>query len=167
MIAVFALAAVSCVKEGTSRFEGNWSFKTSGTVQLSSAASGDAADGGAVSETRTASILTESGQMDIVTVDKTSGQMVVTMNVLGGDAVVMDAVATGRTIDITPFTRKAAIVMADMINAHADVTVSGTGVRYDDIIIFDLVYEGGFEYLTTSYELKGSCIKCVAKLNDY
>ena len=62
MISALSLLFVSCSKEGPARFEGNWSYKTSGTVTL-------VPTSGSSSEQVTATIVNESGQMDIMTAD--------------------------------------------------------------------------------------------------
>ena len=58
MISALSLLFVSCSKEGPARFEGNWSYKTSGTVTL-------VPTSGSSSEQVTATIVNESGQMNV------------------------------------------------------------------------------------------------------
>lgn len=155
-----ALAAAGCTKDGPDLFKGNWSFKTSGTVVLTLSGSS------AGTETMTASIVTESGQMDIITADKDLGDMVITMNAVLGDAVVMNAVAKGDSLTVDRFSRRVRLQVG-MDTVDADVNVSGGARRYDDTIIFDLEYAGMCTYNGNGYVIGGSDIRCVAKLNDY
>ena len=155
-----ALAAAGCTKDGPDLFKGNWSFKTSGTVVLTPSGSS------AGTETMTASIVTESGQMDIITADKDLGDMVITMNAVLGDAVVMNAVAKGDSLTVDRFSRRVRLQVG-MDTVDADVNVSGGARRYDDTIIFDLEYAGMCTYNGNGYVIGGSDIRCVAKLNDY
>ena len=152
-----ALAAAGCTKDGPDLFKGNWSFKTSGTVVLTPSSG---------SGSLTASVVTESGQMDIITTDKDLGNMVITMNAVLGDAVVMDAVARGDSLTIDSFNRMVRLQVG-METVSADVTVSGGARRYDDTVIFTLEYTGVCTYNGSGYIIGGSDIKCVAKLNDY
>ena len=62
MISALSLLFVSCSKEGPARFEGNWSYKTSGTVTL-------VPTSGSSSEQVTATIVNESGILEIAGVD--------------------------------------------------------------------------------------------------
>ena len=48
---------------------------------------------------------------------------------------------------------------------EVDVTVSGTGRRYGDSVIFDLTYDGAYESDGVEYEIVGSDVECVAKMN--
>ena len=151
----------SCSKEGPARFEGNWSFKTSGTVVLTPSASGSS------ELPDTVRIASESGRMDIVTADKSSGAVLITMNAILGDAVVMNATASGNRVDITPFERMVQLSSDAGVGVSANVTVSGYGERYDDTIIFRLEYSGHCTRQQVEYTVGGSNIVCVAKLNDF
>ena len=159
MISSLSLLFVSCSKEGPARFEGNWSYKTSGTLTL-------VPTSGSSSEQVTATIVNESGQMDIITADKDLGDMVITMNAVLGDAVVMNAVAKGDSLTVDRFSRRVRLQVG-MDTVDADVNVSGGARRYDDTIIFDLEYAGMCTYNGNGYVIGGSDIRCVAKLNDY
>lgn len=130
-------------------------------------------------DSTTISISTESGQMDITEIDRSTGDMVITMNVTGGDMVVYYAVAEGDKIVLTPQDRHFSLGTAsahigtvdeawdvDATSMEADVTVSGTGVRYDNIILFDLKYDGTYTYNDIKYDILDSKIDCRAKLNE-
>lgn len=160
MISALSLLFVSCSKEGPARFEGNWSYKTSGTVTL-------VPTSGSSSEQVTATIVNESGQMDIMTADSKSGQVLITMNALLGGATVMKGTAVDKRIDIEPFQKTVELVTANVDAAATSVSVSGYGERFDDTIIFYLEYEGDCTLEQTDYRIGGSDIVCIAKLNDF
>ena len=70
----------SCGK--ISRFQGNYSFKTSGTVTMERASVNDA-----TKEEIKSALTSESGQMNILS--KGGDSLIVTMSIIGGDVVVM------------------------------------------------------------------------------
>lgn len=161
-VAVILFVACACEKEGAPRFEGNYTFKTGGT--LSSRPSGDTS-----AELSDIAIVPESGQMDIITTDKSSGDMIVTMNILGGTVVTFSAKADGMTLTLSAVKRQVSLsppnVSSDLLRPLADVEVRGIGERFDDIIIFRLDYKGRYTYSGTEYEIVESTVDCVAKMN--
>ena len=64
--AAVILTAVSCTKEGPSRFKGNYTFKTSGTITVRP-------EGDDQAGTTVFTLSDENGQMDVVARDKSSG----------------------------------------------------------------------------------------------
>lgn len=161
-ISVVAMLSCACAKEGPSWFRGSYSFKTSGRVCVTEKDNPDA-----VAEWH--DIHTESGQMHIVETDRKSGKMIVTMNVLTGDAVVFDAVAEGSTLVLSPVSRNISVSYgtSEAITVRASVEVGGTGTRYDDMLIFDLNYTGGYKTLDgKEYEIVETDASCIAELND-
>lgn len=169
----------ACSKEGPGRFEGNYSFNTSGTLTLAPHNTGSDTGGSGSGETGstdgidnvlTVSIPSEGGQMDIVTADKKSGNMMVTMRPLGGGVHVFDAVADGKTITLQPADRILSISWNGGLissTATANVTIGGYGERYNDVIIFRLDYTGTCTAPDgTIYDITASRVDCVAKEND-
>lgn len=132
---ILSMLAVSCTKEGAPRFKGNYTFKTSGTVTVSPA-------GDESAEPQKLKLLDENGQMDVVVSDKNTGEMIVAMNILGGSVLTFNAVADGKTLTITPFSRQLTIPVTDegslLETAYpvASVTVSGYAERYADALMF-------------------------------
>lgn len=166
-LAIFtvALAFVSCQKTGVDLFKGNYSFKTSGNISLQEINGANP---------RTVAIPTESGQMDITTVDAPAGKMLVTMNVTGGEMIVFYAKADGDVITLEPKHRVVSYSHGDYsfdfgdidaVTIEADYVVSGTGHRYDNIVLFDLKYSGTYTSGDTIYNIIGSDVACRAKLN--
>lgn len=180
--------ANSCTKEGTRLFRGNYSFKTSGTLTVhrdtdtTFTQKWDADAGQMVPDTVIKeypepiilNILTESGQMDITEMDSDEGQVVVSMNVTSGPMAVLYAQAQGDSLSIASQPRRVTVIMSEQggglndatrITAGAELAVSGTAHRYDDIILFDLKYEGDFDSASSHYEILQSSVVCRAKAN--
>lgn len=152
-----ALMSVSCEKAEVRNFKGSYSFKTSGTVSVTRM-SGD---------TRTQleiALSPESGQMNILATEGRS--MVVTMNIVGGGVVVFDAeVNEDGGLTLSPSTRSISI-SDNARTVSLQLSVSGTAVKYDDVVVFDFDYAGNGETTSNTYEITASDVKCVAKLND-
>ncbi|MDE5733168.1 MAG: hypothetical protein K2H95_09110 [Bacteroidales bacterium] len=161
-VAVMLFVACACAKEGTRRFEGNYTFKTGGTLSVRPVTDNSA-------ELSDMAIVPESGQMDIVTTDKSSGGMIVTMNILGGTVVTFDAKADGSILTLSPIKRQVTLsppnLSSDLLRPLADVEVCGYGERFENIIIFRLDYKGHYTYSGTEYEIVRSAVDCVAKMN--
>lgn len=166
---VMLLAALcSCSKEGPARYKGNYSFKTSGTIcarQIS-----EPADTLLPSDV-TIKLVTESGQMDIT--PSGGDAMLVTMNVTGGDMLVYNAKADGEDLVITADKRSIILDFPDSEGSkilppsvRAEIGISGSGQRYDNIILFKFIYTGEFQVGNTKYEIYSSDIDCRAKVNE-
>lgn len=156
-----AAVSVSCTKEGPARFRGNYTFKTGGSLTVRPADDPEA-------ESSTVYLADESGQMDVLVADKSSGSMIITMNALGGSVTTFDATADGSVLSIYPQSRRVSLSLlgsSDAVRPSVTVEVSGTGVRYDDVLILSLDYSGSYSLAGTEYEIIGSDIECVAKLN--
>ena len=168
LTAILAVMAVfcSCTKEGEKLFRGNFSFKTSGSLTTEIIVE-TALD--TTTSTQNSLITTEQGQMDIISLGGDDGEMMVTMNVLNGDMRCFKATAKGSILELEP---AEATIKANIRNSTIamTVTVSGTAERYDNIVIFNLKYEGEktSETLnrTEHIRIKDSEIRCVAKLNE-
>ncbi len=154
------VALTSCEKEGTRRFEGGYSFKTGGQLTVVRESKVQTEDDDV---TFTHRLSAESGQMNIVATGGKS--MAVTMNIIGGDLLVFDAEVDGKALVLSPLKR--VISISDgAVSAKLDVTVSGRGEKYDDVVIFTLDYAGGGSNSLYEYTIESSSVKCVAKVND-
>lgn len=163
-LAAAALLFTGCTKENAARFEGNYSFKTSGTLTVVPVQG----EGGATADSLTLSIVPESGQMDIIRSGKSKSEMKITMNIIGGDAVVFDNVnASGLVLTLLePYvTRRIAVQTANGVGT-ASVTVKGDAQKFTDVVLFNLEYEGTVAIGESIYEITGSAIDCVAQEND-
>lgn len=169
-----ALSAIicicSCSKEGAQLFRGNYSFKTSGSMEVHvSGTYTDSFDNTTdIDEQLSVDLATEQGQMDIISTSGKDGQMVVTMNVLAGDVYTADAQAPGDVLTLTPFERKVNVRVRNN-NVSVPISVNGTARRYSDTVIYEFSYTGKTDIdtdgLKLHLEIVESDVRCVAKLN--
>lgn len=186
-MAVIAIAFfASCEKQGSDRFKGNYSFKTSGTLTIVRDAEyvndttyrfRDGAIDTVVtehSEPITIALASESGQMDVTVVNAKEDRLVVTMNVLGGDMLVYYAAADGNELALDPAGRHLSVHIPGVDGmdeelgirpVSTEVKVDGRGERYDDIMLLELSYSGDFWANDRLYHIIDSDIVCRAKLN--
>lgn len=161
-----AILASSCEKEGTQRFNGYYTYNMSGSVTLQRDTL--ALDGTVVErDTIAMAIASETGQMDILTVDKSGGNMVLTMRSLGGTVTVADAVASGKNLLFTPFTRRFTLNPQGLsiLKTDMDLRLEGYAERYSDVVIFRMDVSGRAEMGNSVYEVIESEINWVARLN--
>ena len=156
VLCALVLSVVSCRKEGSSLFEGNYSFKTSGTVTVQQSGVENA-------EKVELSLNYEMGQMDIIS--KNGDIVLVTMNIMGGDVITYDASATGNYLQLNSSERKISLNWLDSGIYRADVVVSGNASRYGDVVIFQLSYSGTCDKDGVIYDIVDSQVECVAKIN--
>lgn len=169
-VVVSLMSLISCEKEGVKLFDGNYSFKTSGilTVERTAKVSESDASAGILdipdgNRTFRLALTSESGQMNIIKTGDNS--VIVTMNVVGGDALVFSGKAEGKVLTLDPAVRF--ISFRDGANTVSlEITVSGTAEKHDDVAIFTLEYTGGGETTLYDYKILASEVKCVAKLNE-
>lgn len=166
------LSFCSCEKEGVKLFDGNYSFKTSGILTVERTAKVSESDASAEipakisdsgNRTFKLPLTSESGQMNIIKTGDNS--VIVTMNIVGGDALVFNGKAEGKVLTLDPAVRF--LSFRDGANTVSlEITVSGTAEKYDDVAIFTLEYTGGGETTLYDYKILASEVKCVAKLNE-
>lgn len=169
-VVVSLMSLISCEKEGVKLFDGNYSFKTSGilTVERTAKVSESDASAGILdipdgNRTFRLALTSESGQMNVVKTGDNS--VIVTMNVVGGDAFVFSGKAEGKVLTLDPAVRF--VSFRDGANTVSlEITVSGTAEKHDDVAIFTLEYTGGGETTLYDYKILASEVKCVAKLNE-
>ncbi|MCQ2169051.1 MAG: hypothetical protein MJY51_01355 [Bacteroidales bacterium] len=192
------IALVSCEKQGPARFRGYYSFKTGGTVDIKGKVYDIARDtisidtlvneynvgGRTIRDTsykyhikadtlssRDTSFLrqlvAESGQMHIL--GKDGDEMIVTMNITGGDPVVFSALHRDGNLTLSP-TRRMVAVRPDVDENDetvlCDMTVSGSGQRYDNMILFKMDYSGKYSYEDLEGNVSVSRIDCIATENE-
>lgn len=169
-VVVSLMSLISCEKEGVKLFDGNYSFKTSGilTVERTAKVSESDASAGILdipdgNRTFRLALTSESGQMNVIKTGDNS--VIVTMNVVGGDAFVFSGKAEGKVLTLDPAVRF--LSFRDGANTVSlEITVSGTAEKHDDVAIFTLEYTGGGETTLYDYKILASEVKCVAKLNE-
>lgn len=169
-VVVSLMSLISCEKEGVKLFDGNYSFKTSGilTVERTAKVSESDASAGILdipdgNRTFRLALISESGQMNVIKTGDNS--VIVTMNVVGGDAFVFSGKAEGKVLTLDPAVRF--VSFRDGANTVSlEITVSGTAEKHDDVAVFTLEYTGGGETTLYDYKILASEVKCVAKLNE-
>lgn len=169
-VVVSLMSLISCEKEGVKLFDGNYSFKTSGilTVERTAKVSESDASAGILdipdgNRTFKLPLTSESGQMNIIKTGNNS--VIVTMNIVGGDAIVFNGKAEGKVLTLDPAVR--VLSFRDGANTVSlEITVSGTAEKHDDVAIFTLEYTGDGETTLYDYKILASEVKCVAKLNE-
>lgn len=169
-VVVSLMSLISCEKEGVKLFDGNYSFKTSGilTVERTAKVSESDASAGILdipdgNRTFRLALTSESGQMNVIKTGDNS--VIVTMNVVGGDAFVFSGKAEGKVLTLDPAVRF--VSFRDGANTVSlEITVSGTAEKHDDVAVFTLEYTGGGETTLYDYKILASEVKCVAKLNE-
>ena len=169
-VVVSLMSLISCEKEGVKLFDGNYSFKTSGilTVERTAKVSESDASAGILdipdgNRTFRLALTSESGQMNVIKTGDNS--LIVTMNVVGGDALVFSGKTEGKVLTLDPAVRF--VSFRDGANTVSlEITVSGTAEKHDDVAIFTLEYTGGGETTLYDYKILASEVKCVAKLNE-
>lgn len=159
-VAAVLMLSVSCSKEGPERFEGSWSFKTSGSLTVALKDSE-----GNVTGVSPVSFVTEAGQMHVVRKDS-DDEMLVTMNVIGGDVVAYQAVASGNELSLMASARRLSLNLGDMTVIHPIVSAEGSGKRYDDVLLIEFHYSGSIKVGNITYEIIGSDVECVAVQNE-
>ena len=156
------LLLCACSQDGPAGFKGYYSFKTGGSLEFS----------GTVTDIRgtrdTAFIrhlVPESGQMHVLR-DK-DDRMIVTMNITGGDPVVFEASVSEGVLTLEPVFRSALVrpALGDE-TLRGDFTVSGEGRKYENMILFDLEYEGSIPILGFEGEVSASDVHCIATENE-
>lgn len=174
LLSVATLALTSCKKEGNRLFKGDYSFKTSGSLVLKKTVTNPLEEGSDIESFISVNLPTESGQMNILPVGRKSDKAIVTMNIIGGDALVLDAEISGNVLTVEPSSR--AITIQDGTQKiPMTISISGEATKYEDVVIFDLQYAGSgspetvvgdiTEFLI-NYQITRSDVKCLAKEND-
>lgn len=156
LFSAIILLLSSCTKDELGGFVGNYSFKTGGYVTFAPVM-------GEKTDVITA-LQSESGQMDIIS-DGGDGKVLITMNILKGIAVVINATVSDSIMTLEPFTRYASFTSGQDQSVNAMVTVSGTARKVDNMIVFDLTYQGVANINGAMYSILSSSIEQFAKEN--
>ena len=152
-----------CKTEGTAAFKGDYSFKTGGYITVS----GTYTDWrGSRDTTFIRNLVPESGQMHLLQ-DTEEQKMVVTMNITGGDPVVFSASLDGEQLVLTPLLRRVLVFPKFGDDAlRYNLTVGGTGRKYDQTIVFEMNYSGDFPMDGLKGAVTSSKVHCIATKND-
>lgn len=157
LIAVSFMIFTSC-NNGTEMYRGNYSFKTSGSVELALV---DTIE----HEPIVSDFTTEFGQMDIITTDKKNGQMIVTMNIFNGEIITVPATEHDGILFLDTINRNVSLKIDNIKQDNIRLRMSGKGSNFENTVIFNLEMSGSFSILRTEYRIISSDIRCVASEN--
>lgn len=108
---------------------------------------------------------TESGQMHILS--KEGDEMILTMNITAGDPVVFPAKASGSDITLGKTRRFLQVhTGSGLLTRQMELSVSGTGKRYDNMVLLDLEYEGDYHEDGFDGVVTASRVNCIATENE-
>lgn len=147
----------SCSKTDTKRFEGNYTYNTSGEVVMTT-------DGRSVS----VPLMNSTGQMQIIDLDE-DGRVMVIKRTLSGKVMQGYGTIVDNQIEFEPQTFTTFIASSD-ISGTAQITSTATGTLYNqNTLIINEVYNGTFVdsigTLNNSVTLYGNDILTVAERN--
>lgn len=116
--------------------------------------------------TVTRHIVAESGQMHIL--ENGTDRMKVTMNITSGDPVVFEAVAGGDNITLSPVKRYITVSKDGGVGlpSRCWMDVGGSGKRYENMIIFNMTYQGDYNFEGIEGTVSKSEINCIATPNE-
>lgn len=161
-LSLFVLMALtSCNKKGVSVFTGDYSYKMSGTVVFEPVDS-------TILPTVELSITDEIGGINITTLDRNEGTVMVVMNAMDGELSTASAHCSGNEITFDKFERTLWLTnIASGIKTKCKVDVEAEGVIYDnETMIVNVHFSGRRTYLGKEYDIKGDDILMVAYRND-
>ena len=162
LILMFALAMLtSCHKKGIPLFIGDYSYKMSGSVELTP-------DDDSMLEPIQLEITNEIGNLQISKLDKKEGSVMVVMNAVNGGLSTATAYCEGKEIVFDEFEHSLKLTnIAQGINTNCVVNVEAEGMMYDDnTIILNLSFSGEQTYLGNDYTIQGDNIILVAYRNN-
>lgn len=167
LLAITTATLCSCHKSGVNLFSGEYSFKTSGEISITAQAVIDD-ENITVPAVLNASLSNDIGQLNIAISDKKNDEVVVVINYLNGDVVTTTGFCDGKTIELDDYQRNTLPVSVNtLFSANSTyITVSATGHMYDDnMIIFDMNYNGTAKIGSVTYKIKDKNLKMVAYRN--
>lgn len=167
-IVLVAVMAASCGKDNAGGFCGNYSFKCSGMVTVARDTLFRAGVPVAIADTLDHALVNEQGQMDIVAVEKGSSDVIVTMNITGGGLVIMNARYENGNLVIDSQTRQVSISSGatDLSATTCLLNVEGSARMMENIVVFDVRYDGDYVENGRDCHILGSNISFRAKLNE-
>ncbi len=163
-IALFALMALaSCQNKGLNLFQGDYSYKTSGSVTFTEVP----IEGDSMLVSFGVNLQNEIGHLEIATLDKRNDSVLVVMNALGGKVDVARAHVENDKIRFADFRKKLRIVNLDpSLDFECQVTVHAEGSMYDgNLLLVRMIYEGEYQIINKTFAVYGSEITMTATRN--
>lgn len=155
---------VSCSKE-MKKYEGSYTFKTSGCMQWEKVGSGTNMDS-IYPDTLDVTMVNEMGQLNVVEKDKENKRMLLTMNLLGAGAYSVEAKATEDGIFLDTIRRQVSYSVNGGLSHQTDMLMTGVGHRYGNVLLFKFEFMGECLYLDERYRVLSSDVECVAEINE-
>ncbi len=145
---------------------GDYSFKTSGEISIKAEAVIDSSNVN-IPASLNVNLSSDIGQLNICSSDEKNDQVVVVFNYLNGDVVVTNGTCDGNTIEIEEFRHDfLPVSVTTLFSNNYYINVSGTGQMYDDnMIIFEMKYNGKAKIGSVTYKIKDKDVKIVAYRN--
>lgn len=161
-----SLTMTSCKKGGVNLFVGDYSFKTSGEIAITAEAEYEGEDL-PIPASLNLSLSNDIGQLNISSIDKKSGEVMVVINYLSGDVVTTTAICDGDEIVLDEFRRTILPVsISTYFSSYYYIKVSGMGHIYDEnTIVFEMSYNGKGSVGSVTYKIKDKDVKMVAYRN--
>ncbi|MGM9782971.1 MAG: hypothetical protein ACI3ZV_05715 [Paludibacteraceae bacterium] len=129
----FSLILIGCCacSNDARLLSGDYSYKTSGSVVISTD-----------TEEITYQLPDKIGQLNVVDLKATDKDSVLlVLNEMGGSLTTIYARISADSIELQPYTTTLTITTGKGTGTY-DITVSGTGIRYDDLIMLRETYDG-------------------------
>lgn len=161
------IALSSCHKSGVNLFAGDYSFKTSGELSITAQAVIDSSNI-VIPAILNANLSNDIGQLNICVSDKKNDEVIVVINYLNGDVVVTNGICDGNNIVLDDYQHNTLPVSINipLTPSSTYITVSASGQMYDDnMIVFDMDYNGSVTIGSVTYRIKDKDIKMVAYRN--
>lgn len=129
----FSLILIGCCacSNDARLLSGDYSYKTSGSVVISTD-----------TEEIPYQLPDKIGQLNVVDLKATDKDSVLlVLNEMGGSLTTIYARISADSIELQPYTTTLTITTGKGTGTY-DITVSGTGIRYDDLIMLNETYDG-------------------------
>lgn len=204
ILCLAALAVCSCGKQGPAAFRGYYSFKTGGAVDITGKVYDIRRDtvsiDTVINEVTFAGriyrdttyvydvrrdtvgsrdtvflryLVAESGQMHVL---EDGGKMVLTMNITGGDPVVVPAHVDGNRLVLEEVDRRVPVSIWQESGSNGNYSderyvncywkLSGQGRRLENMLLMDLEYKGDYSYDGFGGVVTGSRVNLIATENE-
>ncbi len=157
------VALTSCQKKGLNLFQGDYSYKTSGSVTITEVPT----ENDSVSMSFGVDLNNEIGHLEIVTLDKKNDSVLVVMNAMGGKVNVACARVENDKIHFADFPKKLQIISLNpSLELECDVSVRAEGSMYNgNTLLVRMVYEGTCRIVNKEFAIYGADITMAATRN--
>lgn len=164
---ILSAAMTSCKKEGVASLEGSYTYKLGGSIALVQKKDGrlsaKAPIGG--DDTLWVVIPTEHGQMHIVEMERGEDRVLVTFNPMGrAPYTAIGNAPERRALSLSDGNMRWTI--GDENKFSGNVTFTGQGNRYDEVLSLKIDYTGLLTTDSAKYTIVRSLVNCIATANE-